>query len=100
MDLSYDIIRDVVDRALREDVGRGDITTLALIPADAQGEARVVMREGGVVAGLPVLAAVFAAVDPVLAVTLCVADGAQVSAGATVATVAGSVRGILTGERV
>jgi nicotinate-nucleotide pyrophosphorylase (carboxylating) len=100
MDLSPEIIREVVERALREDVGRGDLTTLALIPATAQAEARVVMREAGVVAGLPLLAAVFAIVEPALIVTPRAADGAPVESGTVIASVAGSARGILTGERV
>jgi nicotinate-nucleotide pyrophosphorylase (carboxylating) len=100
MDLSIETIREVVERALREDVGRGDLTTLALIPAEALAEARIVMREAGVVAGLPVLAAVFASVDPALVVTPRVADGACVDSGATIACVTGPARGILTGERV
>ncbi|HEX9374226.1 MAG TPA: carboxylating nicotinate-nucleotide diphosphorylase [Roseiflexaceae bacterium] len=100
MDLSPEAIREVVERALSEDVGRGDLTTLALIPAEARAEARMVMREAGVVAGLPVLAAVFAAVDPALVVTARVADGTVAGAGAVIAEVAGPARGILTGERV
>jgi nicotinate-nucleotide pyrophosphorylase (carboxylating) len=58
------------------------------------------MREAGVVAGLPVLEAVFAAVAPALAVTRLVDEGAAVAAGTAVAQVQGSARGLLTGERV
>jgi nicotinate-nucleotide pyrophosphorylase (carboxylating) len=100
MDLSPESIREVVEIALREDIGRGDLTTLAVIPADARATARVVMREAGVVAGLPVLEAVFAAVAPALAVALLVDEGAAVAAGTVVAQVHGSARGLLTGERV
>jgi nicotinate-nucleotide pyrophosphorylase (carboxylating) len=100
MNLSPETIRDIAKRALREDVGRGDLTTLALIPAAQRAEAALVMREPGVVAGLPLLAAVFAAAEPALAVDLIVADGAAVSAGAAIARVIGPARGILTAERV
>jgi nicotinate-nucleotide pyrophosphorylase (carboxylating) len=100
MDLSPEVIRDAVARALAEDVGQGDLTTLAVIPAVARAKALVVMREPGVVAGLPVLEAVFAAVDPALAVERHVAEGDSVAAGAVLARVAGSARAILTGERV
>jgi nicotinate-nucleotide pyrophosphorylase (carboxylating) len=100
MNLSPESIREIVARALREDVGRGDLTTLALIPAEQYAEAALVMREPGVVAGLPLLAAVFAAVDPALNIDLGVADGAAVSADAVIARVYGPARGILTGERV
>src|SRR5215217_1210249 len=100
MNLSLESIREIVARALREDVGRGDLTTLALIPAEQHAEAALVMREPGVVAGLPLLAAVFAAVEPALKLDLAVDDGADVPAGAVIARVYGPARGILTGERV
>src|SRR5262245_9572419 len=100
MDLSPLVIRAAVTRALAEDVGQGDLTTLALIPADARAEALVVAREPGVVAGLPVLEAVFAATDPTLVVEGNVAEGNSVVAGAALARVTGNARAILTGERV
>lgn len=100
LDLSPDVTREVVERALREDVGAGDLTTLAAVPAAARAEAHFVFREAGVLCGLPVLAAVFAAVDPALAVSAHLSEGARVAARQAVATVAGPARGILTGERV
>ncbi len=100
LDLAPDVIRDVVARALAEDVGAGDLTTLAAVPAEARAEAAFVFREAGVVCGLPVLRAVFAAVDPGLRVSELLAEGARVERGAVAATVAGPARGLLTGERV
>ncbi len=96
LELASDVIRDVVERALREDVGSGDLTTLAAVPA----EARVVFREPGVLCGLPVLRAVFAAVDAALVVMELRPEGARIERGEAVATVAGPARGLLTGERV
>src|SRR5206468_2242288 len=80
-----EIIRAIVERALAEDVGSGDLTTLALIPRDAQAEARVIAREAGVVAGLPVLAAVFEAVDPSLVVGPRATDCDHLAGGAVLA---------------
>ncbi|MCU0492030.1 MAG: carboxylating nicotinate-nucleotide diphosphorylase [Chloroflexaceae bacterium] len=100
MELSANVIREVVERALREDIGTGDLTTLAVIPASAQASGLIVMKEPGVVAGLPVLAAVFAAVDPTLAVHVQVAEGSHVEKGTVVAEIVGSARSLLTGERV
>lgn len=100
MDLSHEVIHAIVERALREDVGQGDLTTLAVIPAEAHASAHIVFKEGGVVAGLPVLAAVFTAVDSTLEMTLHAAEGAHIEAGTVVAHIAGHARGILTGERV
>ncbi|NWF80197.1 MAG: carboxylating nicotinate-nucleotide diphosphorylase [Chloroflexi bacterium] len=99
-DLPTDLIRDVVTQALREDIGTGDLTTLAAVPADAQAAARFVFREPGIVCGLPLLNAVFAAVDPALTVTHHVAEGAQLEPGQAAASLAGPARGLLTGERV
>jgi nicotinate-nucleotide pyrophosphorylase (carboxylating) len=100
MDLAQQTINQIIDQALREDIGQGDLTTLAVIPAEAVATAQVVTREAGVVAGLPVLAAVFAAVDLGLRVTPVLAEGTPMSAGAVLADVQGRARGILTGERV
>src|SRR5262245_31126532 len=100
MDLAPEVIHEVVARALVEDTGQGDLTTLAVIPAGVRAEARVVVREPGVVAGRPVLSAVFAALDPALLVERVVAEGDAVAAGTVLARVAGSARAILTGERV
>jgi nicotinate-nucleotide pyrophosphorylase (carboxylating) len=99
MDLPQSVIRDIVDRALAEDVGQGDLTTLAVIPADATAAGRIVAREPGVVAGLPVVA-VFATVDPALVVTPLLGEGAPFVAGAALAEVRGPARGLLTGERL
>lgn len=100
MDLSPHTIRDIVETALREDVGQGDLTTLLMIPPAARAAARVVAREPGVAAGLPVAAAVFAAVDPALAFEPRVAEGEPFAAGDVLAEVRGPARGLLTGERV
>jgi nicotinate-nucleotide pyrophosphorylase (carboxylating) len=100
MDLSPALVADVVARALAEDVGAGDLTTLATVPAAAQAEAQFVFREAGVLCGLPVLRAVFAATEPALLVEQHTSEGACVIAGQAVATVRGPARGILSGERV
>lgn len=100
LDLSPAVIADVVARALAEDVGAGDLTTLAAVPAAARAEAHVVFREPGVLCGLPILRAVFAAVEPALVVVEQAAEGERVAARQAVASVSGPARGILTGERV
>jgi nicotinate-nucleotide pyrophosphorylase (carboxylating) len=100
MDLPAEEIRRIVRHALREDVGSGDKTTLAVIPAETQARAYVVVKEAGVVAGLPVLQAIFAQIDPSLTIALQATDGEQVAAGSVVATICGCARSILTGERV
>lgn len=98
--MSPEDFADLVDRALREDLGdRGDITTKSVIPADATAEAVVVVRESGVVAGLSLGEYVFGVVDPTLTVDVLAVEGDRVEAGTVVARVAGPARSILTAER-
>ncbi len=95
------VIEDAVTRALREDLGlAGDITSAATIPADQSSEARLVAREAGVIAGLPVARAAFHAIDAQTAFSANVADGARVEAGAELAQIAGTTRALLSAERV
>jgi nicotinate-nucleotide pyrophosphorylase (carboxylating) len=99
-ELPPDLIRDLVARALAEDIGTGDLSTLSVIPVAAQAEARFVFREPGVVCGLPLVRAVFAAVDPALHMRAMLSEGARVERGATAAVISGPARGLLSGERV
>jgi nicotinate-nucleotide pyrophosphorylase (carboxylating) len=89
----------LIELALEEDLGRGDLTTDALIGPDARAHGAIVARESVVVAGLPVAAEVFRRVDPATQVTPLVAEGAQVAAGEMLLRVAGSARGLLRAER-
>jgi len=101
MELTQDDIDRVVEAALAEDVGGGDATTLALVPADARCRAELLLEEPGVVCGVPVAAAVFRALDPSVTVEARIDEGAAVSeVPAVLAVVDGSARAILTGERV
>jgi nicotinate-nucleotide pyrophosphorylase (carboxylating) len=98
----YDLLfdADLIRRALAEDIGRGDVTTAATIPAGMRATARSVTRAAGVVAGLPLAQRVFAMLDPALTFEAAVADGDTVEAGATLARITGEARGLLTAERV
>ena len=94
------LIEPLVRAALVEDLGRaGDITTDAVVPADAEAEARFVARQGGVVAGLDLAALAFRLVDPRLDFRVLKGDGSAVEPGRMVAIVTGPARGILTAER-
>lgn len=88
-------------RALREDLGRaGDLTTDAIVPAKAGSRARLVARSAGCVAGLGIATRAFTLLDAAVEIELAAADGEIVAAGATLATLSGPARAILTGERV
>lgn len=87
--------------ALEEDVGPGDVTTEAVVPAGVRVRAVVLVKEGGVVAGLPVAARLFTLLDPSLSFRPRLADGDEVrQIPAVAAEMEGSARAVLTGERV
>ncbi len=93
-------IEDIVRRALEEDVGSGDVTTLSVVAESVRARARIVVKSAGVLAGIPVVMEVFRQLDPAVTVTALSKDGAAVSPGDVICTIEGSARSILTGERV
>jgi nicotinate-nucleotide pyrophosphorylase (carboxylating) len=92
-------VYELIDRALAEDVGAGDLTTEAVVAEDASAKARIDQKAEGVIAGLRVAEAVFHRVDPALRWHSHVNEGEWREAG-IVAEVAGAARSILTAERV
>ncbi len=90
----------LVRAALLEDLGRaGDITTDAIVPADAVATMALAARQDGVVAGLDVAACAFTTIDPRVEMDIGHADGSAVAAGGVIATVWGPARALLTAER-
>lgn len=97
--LPREFIHNLVSAALAEDIGAGDITTEAAIPADQRAEATIVAKEPCMVAGLPLVEAVFTQIDRAISVTLLAEEGDAVKDGTRVCAIKGPARGILTGER-
>jgi nicotinate-nucleotide pyrophosphorylase (carboxylating) len=98
--LDMDYVRGVVKAALDEDGAFRDVTTLALVPPEQQGRGVFLVREPGVVCGVPVAQAAFAAVDASVRMTARRQDGQFVEAGGVIAEVEGSLASILSAERV
>ncbi len=94
------VIFDCVRQALSEDIGYGDLTTQATVPADARATGYIIARSSGVVAGLPVATAVFAEAGNGVCFHSQIADGTRVQPGDVTATVEGTAHTILSGERV
>jgi nicotinate-nucleotide pyrophosphorylase (carboxylating) len=90
----------MVRAALAEDIGSGDATTLATVPANAVATAVMVARESLVVCGLPVAEAVFSEVSPSLNLAPAAADGQRVAKGQALLNIQGPARAMLTAERV
>jgi nicotinate-nucleotide pyrophosphorylase (carboxylating) len=97
--LPREFIHNIVRAALAEDIGAGDITTETAIPADQRAEACIVAKEPCIVAGLPLVEAVFGQIDRTVAVKLLVAEGDFVEKGTRACLLNGPARAILTGER-
>ena len=92
-------LNQIIVNAIREDVGDGDHSSLACIPADAKGKAQVLVKEGGIIAGVEFAQMILNYVDPTLEVEVFIPDGAAVQVGDVVLTVAGSSQSILKAER-
>ncbi len=92
--------RLIAQRALEEDVGDGDVTSAATVPADANLKGRFVAKQDGVVAGLLVVREVFDTHRPGVHMRELVTDGDRITRGQLIATVEGNGRTILTCERV
>lgn len=89
----------IIDLALAEDVGTGDVTTMATVPADARSSARLVAKAGGVLSGVDVARAVFHRVDPSIRFETCMPDGSHVPDGTVIAEIEGPSHTMLVAER-
>jgi nicotinate-nucleotide pyrophosphorylase (carboxylating) len=101
MSLPHLLVEQAVRAGLLEDLGRaGDITSEAVIEADALASCALVAREAGVLAGLDFARTAFAMIDPAIKFEARIADSARLAPGDTIAKIDGPARGILTAERV
>jgi nicotinate-nucleotide pyrophosphorylase (carboxylating) len=93
-------IEEIVRLALAEDVGHGDVTTLATVMEDTPGRAVLLAKARGVLAGMAVVVEVFRQVDPGVQVRPLLEDGATLDPGVRIADLEGPAQALLTGERV
>ena len=100
MKLNFRLIDPLIELALVEDVGSGDITTESTIKDAQVARGVIVAQSGGVIAGLPVAERVFGKIDPSLEFRALVKDGESVQGMAPIASVGGAAASILTGERI
>lgn len=90
----------IIKNAIREDIGPGDYSSLACIPEDARGKAKLLVKESGIIAGVEFAKMVFKEVDPDLSIETFLADGDSVNVGDIVFFVTGSSQSILKAERL
>ena len=93
-------IEGIIANAIREDVGDGDHSSLACIPADAQGKAKLLVKDEGIIAGVEFAKQVFAYVDPNMMVETLIEDGSSVKYGDIAFYVNGASQSILKAERL
>ncbi len=98
--VTREAIRTFIQAALQEDIGDGDHTSLATVPADAHGKAHLLVKEDGVLAGVELALYIFEEVDPTLQVEVLMQDGQEMKVGDIVLYVSGKDQSILTAERL
>ena len=94
------LIDNFIINSLKEDVGDGDHTSLATIPAETTGKAKLLVKDNGILAGVELAAEIFHIVDPQLKLSVYLHDGAHVKYGDIAFEVEGNARNILTAERL
>lgn len=100
LDLDKAIIDQFIINSLSEDVGDGDHTSLATIPAGTQGKAKLLVKDEGILAGVELAAEIFHIVDADLKMNIFLNDGAKIKYGDIAFEVEGDARSILTAERL
>lgn len=93
-------IKKLIEDALSEDIGTGDITTLSTIPACKDAEGKYKAKEDGILSGIDIAREVYRVIDPDIEFTAFFKDGDAVKIGDIIAQVRGNARNLLTGERV
>lgn len=89
-----------IKSAIEEDVGAGDFTSLACIPVDVIGSARLLFKEDGILAGIDIAKAIFFEIDPSLKLEVFFSDGQKIKSGTIIFNVFGHVQSILKAERL
>ncbi|MFH1893198.1 MAG: carboxylating nicotinate-nucleotide diphosphorylase [Candidatus Zixiibacteriota bacterium] len=100
MKLDISQMDDIIELALREDIGSGDITTLACVDPAVHGEAEIVSWSDGVLSGQDIASEVFRRVDNSVKYTSLEHDGSEISGGTDIAVIGGKLASILTAERI
>ena len=99
-ELDLEKIKDIVQLAIKEDIGDGDITSKIFIPDGSKTEGMLIAKEAGVVAGLPVAGYVLSQIDENLILTSNIEDGSRVKKGTIIGSVKGLTLSLLSAERL
>jgi len=100
IEVDWDKIDSIIDNALEEDIGSGDITTDTIFSSDVACEAQVIAKEEGIIAGIPIAKRVFKKLDQEVSFSQTLNDGDFAKPGQEVFKIKALVRAVLTGERL
>ncbi|GAX61143.1 nicotinate-nucleotide pyrophosphorylase [Candidatus Scalindua japonica] len=93
-------IKDLVELAIKEDVGDGDITSKLFVPEGSESDGKLIAKETGIIAGLPVVGYVLSQIDKDLVLTVNMEDGSRVEKGSVIASAKGLTLSLLSAERL
>ncbi len=93
-------VDELIIKALEEDLGNGDHTSMATIPAEAHGKAQLLIKEEGILAGVEIAQKVFSAIDRQISFNVLIHDGSRIKPGDIAFIISGRSRSILSGERL
>ncbi len=97
--IPHHLLRKIIEKALEEDIGFGDITTESIVPNNFYTKACIIVKEEGVIAGIPVAEEVFKFLDPSIIFSPKVSEGEKIEKGKIIAEIYGRAKTILSGER-
>lgn len=98
--INKDLFNALLETTLKEDLGDGDHSSLACIPAEAKGEAQLLVKDEGIIAGLDIASLIFERIDPGLGMEFYLHDGDRIKPGDTGFMVSGIIQSILKSERI
>lgn len=98
--INRDLFNAFLETSLKEDLGDGDHSSLACIPAEATGSAKLLIKDEGIIAGLDITSLIFNRIDPALKIEFYLRDGDRIKSGDTGFLVSGTIQSILKSERI
>ena len=98
--IEMEIIAGILDKAISEDLGSGDITSMAVIPEDTKFVGKLATREHMICAGLPLLPDIFSRFDPLIKCSILFEDGQTAESGDVLSIIEGPAVALLSGERI
>lgn len=98
--MTNELIKEIIRLSIFEDRGHADITSFFVVPEDLKAAAHIIAKEGFILAGIPFVKEVFAAIDSSINMKVFFEEGAVIKKGDIIAEVSGNARGLLSGERI